>query len=315
MELYSFNQINIINRSNQYDVFIASTGYEIRASFLAKQEIKANRKIVLAFEDNKDHPNRMLNDSIFEKYNFEFIKISGSDDDEILSLFKSIVLDHPYSELSILVDYSSMTRIWYGAIIYYLSHLQIENKKIRIYFSYSVSEFTPPPQIESETFNFYPINSFCHLSLPTKPTALIAGLGYEKKRVFGLREYFDAEALFLFYTDKNSFTEYVLEKNKEVIESVKETHIFPYTLTDVTYTKMLLQDLCEELKNRFRIIIAPCGPKPFTLLSFIIASNIPNIDVWRISASDNDNLISERKENGEIITIELVYEGSTNNPS
>ncbi|GHT05522.1 hypothetical protein FACS189440_08700 [Bacteroidia bacterium] len=308
MKLQSFIQVNNLNADFVFDIFIASCGYEPRASFLAQQGLKAQKQIVLAFEDNQEDEDRIHNDQIFEKLGFEFIKMKGSEYRSIFSLFESFIKDHTSIELSILIDYSSMTRMWYGAIVYFLTHLESSGKKIHLYLSYSVSTPGPPPEVETETLNFHPIDLYCQLSLPTKPTALIAGLGYEKKRIFGLREYFDAEALFLFYTDGNPFTKDVLKKNEEVLKSVKEENIFPYTLTDLNHMKMLLQDLCEDLKNDFRVIIAPCGPKPFTLLSFVIASQMPNIDVWRISAGDDENQVVKSKASGKLIIAELIFE-------
>ena len=310
MKLQSFIQKNNLNTDFVFDIFIASCGYEPRASFLAQQGIKARKQIVLAFEDNQEDPDRIRNNQIFEKLGFEFIKMRGGEYRSILSLFESFIQEHTSNELSVLIDYSSMTRMWYGAIVYFLTHLESCDKKIHLYLSYSIAEFIQPQEVETETFNFHPIDLYCQLSLPTNPTALIAGLGYEKKRIYGLREYFDAEALFLFYTDGNSFTGDVLKKNEEVLKSVKEENIFPYALTDLNHMKMLLQDLCNDLKNVFRVIIAPCGPKPFTLLSFIIASQMPNIDVWRISAGDDENQVAKSRASGDLIIAELIFEDS-----
>jgi hypothetical protein len=61
------------------------------------------------------------------------------------------------------------------------------------------------------------------------------------------------------------------------------------------------------------VIIAPCGPKPFTLFSFILASQIPNIDVWRISAGDDENQVIKPKAAGELIIVDLIFEDSKKN--
>jgi len=307
MELYSYKQFELNEKVNEFDLFIAATGYETRASFLAKKNINANKKIALAFKDNVNNSIRVKNDLFFKNNGFELIEISGSDDLTIIQIIQYNISLKLEDEYSILIDYSSMTRVLYGAIIKFINTISMGKRKLSIYFSYCVAKFTPLTEEESATFNFYPIKNYCNLSLPQKPTALIAGLGYEKKRVFGLREFFDAEALYIFYTGNNDYTNIVEEKNKEVLASVKVENTFQYQINDLVYTKMLLQDLCETLIQNFRIIIAPCGPKPFTLLSFIIANNIPNIDVWRISAGDDDSFIIDRKPSGEVITVELIY--------
>lgn len=46
----------------------------------------------------------------------------------------------------------------------------------------------------------------------------------------------------------------------------------------------MLTLFCDDLLRNYRVILAPCGPKPFTLLSLITAIKLPDIDVWRISS-------------------------------
>lgn len=307
MKLYSFRQVDIFGNPFEFDLFIAVSGYEQRASAIAAKGIKAKDRIVLAFEDNKDHPIRLINNDFFKAHGFKFISIKGNEDDVVIGLIDNYIRKQNKSSVNILIDYSSMTRILYGGIIKYFTSSASLNTNLKLYFSYSIAEYIDPPEIETDTFNFYPISSYCNLSLPTKATALIAGLGYEKKRVFGLREYFDAEALYLFYTEESLYTDIVKQKNQEVINSVSQGQIFPYILTDLVYTKMLLQDLCETLSKKFRVVIAPCGPKPFTFLSFLVSLNYPNIDVWRISAGDDDDAVVNRIPTGEVITAELIF--------
>ena len=65
---------------------------------------------------------------------------------------------------------------------------------------------------------------------------------------------------------------------------MKSENIFRFPIHDLIYTNFLLENLCKALLNDFRIIIAPCGPKPFALLAMINALKYENyIEVWRIS--------------------------------
>lgn len=60
----------------------------------------------------------------------------------------------------------------------------------------------------------------------------------------------------------------------------------------------------------FRIVIASCGPKPFTLISMLTASVLPDIDVWRISGNkgfDNAN----REPDGEVLCFFVEYSNET----
>jgi len=199
-----------------------------------------------------------------------------------------------------------MTRVWYGSIINYFKNLVIQNRQIIIYFAYSLAEYNKPNLKDSKTSHFEPIDGFCNLSVPSIPTALITGLGYEKNKAFGLKEFFDAELLYLFYTIDNEFTFSVLDKNKELIDRTSREYILPYNINDVLLTKTILLDLCSNLKKNFRIIIAPCGPKPFTIISFLVAAELGSIDVWRISGETVENNF-KAIPNGKIITFEICY--------
>ena len=77
MKLRSFTQINILDNDICFDAFIASTGYESRASFLAQKKIRSKRKFVIAFEDNYENENRLKNDMIFKENEFKFINTNG----------------------------------------------------------------------------------------------------------------------------------------------------------------------------------------------------------------------------------------------
>jgi hypothetical protein len=132
-------------------------------------------------------------------------------------------------------------------------------------------------------------------------------LGYETNRTFGLKEFFDAELMYLFYTESNEYTEYVIDRNKELLSITPPKCKISYNIKDILLTKTILYDLCTSLKNDFRIIIAPCGPKIFTLISFFIASEIDSIDVWRISSDDID-VHAKREPTGEVISCEILYE-------
>lgn len=308
MKTKYINQIDKNTLLNiEFDFVIAATGYESRASYIASllnDDLKCD-KIVIGFPDYKYENSRIENDRFFNKRKYKFIECDGAKSKEILTSIDNFILSCTKDDLSILVDYSSMTRNWYGAIINHFKLLYTSKKSIRVFYSYSAAEFYSAPEKESIISNFNPIPGYCNLSIPSCPTALITALGYDKNKAFGLREYFDAEVLYLFYTEGNKFSEIVKDRNEDIIKSTKPDFIFPFNMKDLLYTKSILYDLCVKISANYRIIIAPCGPKPFTLLSFLISSSIDLVDVWRISGIDYQ---ANRKPNGEVFTIEMFYE-------
>jgi len=296
-------------KKEKFDLIIVSSGYEARATYIASvinQNIKT-KKYVFSFNDYKDVEIRKKNDDFFKKLDYTSINLGGNDSTIIIDIIDEFIKSTNENTLSILIDYSSMTRIWYGSIINYFKHTIIENKSVRVYFSYSCAQLHEPIEKEFKISHFSPIDGFCSLSIPSVPTALITGLGYETNKTFGLKEFFDAELLYLFYTEGNKFTEFVFDKNRELLSKTHPRYKIPYNIRDILLTKTMLYDLCLSLKNDFRIIIAPCGPKIFTLISFFVASEIDSVDVWRISSDDID-VHAKREPNGEIISCEICYQ-------
>ena len=80
----------------------------------------------------------------------------------------------------------------------------------------------------------------------------------------------------------------VCENNKNLLSSIKSDNIFYYPLSNLKYAETLLSQLIKDLLDDFRIILAPSGPKPFTLISLLAAFRFENVDVWRISAGEEE---------------------------
>lgn len=292
----------------KFDLIIASSGYEIRASHIANVlNSNCTEKIVFSFSDHKSEKTRIENDLIFKKLNFNSFELTGNSNSKLTEVIDEFIKQSKSQTISILIDYSSMTRIWYGAIIKYLKQLKKENQIVKVFFSYSTAKFHEPPETDSKTSNFEPINGYCNLSIPLYPSALITGLGYERNKAFGLKEFFDAELLYLFYTKGNEYSKHVLQINQELIKRTPKSNVLSYSVNDLLLTKTILYELCSSLKENYRVIIAPLGPKPFTLVSFLVANELQSVDVWRISS--NDILEYNYCEpDGNIVTLEICYE-------
>lgn len=292
----------------QFDLFIACSGYEKRASFITTDlKIKANKKVCLSFRRLDDVLNRKDNDTLFMKSGFLILQSNIDSHIEIREVLESFITNYKSGTINILVDYSSMSRVWYSYILSFFDKLELD-LIVNVYFSYSQSYFSPPPEIEAYKSFISPIEGYYSILPPTKPTALIISLGYIKRQAFGLSEYFDAEP-YVFIAQNNEddlFYKAVIDNNKLLLSNVQENNIFKFSLSNLKYTESLLISLCKDLSSRYRIVIAPCGPKPFTLISFIACLKLNEIDVWRISASSNDAPV-DSIPTGEVITLKVEF--------
>jgi len=287
MKIKKTSQLVIDNiKDINFDIILSSSGYESRSKYLCETyQLYANKKVVLGFDNYTELPSRKTNDLAFKIAGYESILCSGDSEKEVFDSL-NFLLELKKDSINILVDYSSMTRIWYAAVLKFIMLNDLSRSAVNIFFSYSFSEFAFPPDEHSFNRHVGPIEGFYQISIPDRPTAVIIGLGYVESRAYGLAEYFDVEP-HLFIADSSVSDDYynhVILNNSDLLKTVKNDNVFIYPLDNMIYTETLVSHLCGELKNKYRIVLAPCGPKPFTLLCLVTALRNNFVDVWRISA-------------------------------
>ncbi len=294
-------------QSQLLDAFIGSSGYEPRSIYIPSLiSNNATQKFCLAFDKHLNKGQRKNNDYFFHKNGFRILRTSGDSISEINKVL-SDVLDLEKDEINIAIDYSSMTRVWYGYVLEKLAHLQL-TKTVNIFFCYSKGKYIKPPNLEVYHNDVSPIDGYYTISTPIKPIALIISLGYIKQQAFSLSEFFDAER-YLFLNKTREDDPYFIEvkgANEEIIKATPEENIFTYSLNNMLFSETVLEHLCRDLLTNHKVIIAPCGPKPFTLISFLLSLKLNGVDVWRISFGKND-LTLPYEASGEIVTYKVTF--------
>ena len=290
-----------------FDLVLTASGFESRGSFLMMHHssIKSKNRLVIGFDNFRDDIVRIANDKIFTSLGFKFVVCSGNEASPILRKLEEIFGDQSSKHINVLVDYSCMTRLWYAEILKFFSSK--ERSEIDLYFSYTVSKYVPPPNDPPLNKFVQPIEGFYSISVPVKPTALLVGLGYVSNRAYGLSEYFDVKP-FLFLNDASFNEEFhneVIQQNQELINDVPPSHIFEYPLNNLCFTETLLNHICLDLLRDYRVVLAPCGPKPFTLLSLVTSLRLENVDVWRISAGEDESPI-DRQPLGKVLILKCT---------
>ena len=183
------------------DVVICASGYEARARFAATQLPldKALIRGVIPFSGRKVL-SRAANDIFFGDHGFEHSKeLDGNDSVNAREIFGQWVnpLIRPGAVVKIVVDYSCMTRAWYGAFVKYVFELTASVSSLDLYFTYSPSQFSKPNP-PSPNAVAGPLRGFYSLRPLDKPIALVIGLGYEKMRC-GFMGIIDRQKRFILY--------------------------------------------------------------------------------------------------------------------
>jgi len=312
MTLKEARQVPAINWEDEKEtIFLAAAGYESRGPHAAERLLpKANdiEKLTFGFAENKAAA-RILVERKFASLGFRLIDdVPSASGLQLTQILSDKLRSSSGKQFRLIVDYSCMTKTWYGAIVRHLFDIKDNDTPIETYFVYSPARFAPPgpPGVNKIAGA---ISGFGHLSSPLKPSALILGLGYEAVRAMGLRDYIDPEVTIAFYTDPALDQKYraaVARNNSGLLTTLSPNVIFRYPVADLDYTNALLQNVALGLRDQYRVIVAPLGPKPFCLLSLILSAENNGIDVWRVSLGE-EITPQERVAAGMVLIYRLIF--------
>ncbi|MFP4366841.1 MAG: hypothetical protein ACLFQA_07080 [Bacteroidales bacterium] len=290
MDLIFAHQIGFDHLKDKYfNYFITASGYENRCTYLIDSiEIEAGNRITLAFDDKKDILFREKNDKRFYDEGFNFIEESANKKDRVTLLLDEIFESHIETEkISILIDYSCMSKIWYAGMLEYFISKELSINNLEVYFSYTSAVFSEPVNPEGKVMLNSPNGLLSANIQSEKPLALILGLGYER---FLTREIIDSinyKIIYVFYSDPafdSRYADRVTKNNRQILRCLPEEHIYRYPVEDFKETDSLLTSLTMKLRLNYRVSILPAGPKPFTLSSLLLAARYPDIEVWSIDS-------------------------------
>lgn len=312
MHLQSFSQVASEEAAGDAALFVAASGYEQRAPHAAEklQDLRAKRRIALGFMDRRVLA-REDNDRRFRRLGFEVMEAEGSEMRPLATLIESTVAaSKPGAKLRIVVDYTSMTRMWYAGVLRALAQERLgEVGSVTVDFVYSPSTYSRPHDVPPNE-SIAPIPGFSSLQLPRTPIALIVGLGYERDRALGLVEYVEPSRVVAFIADPGidpRFEEDVLANNAMLLARLSSEDIIRYPLMSIETTSRLLTAVSLPLlEDQCRVVVAPLGPKPFTLVALIGALAHRGMDVWRVSAGQRERPY-DREPEGSLIVGRAVF--------
>jgi hypothetical protein len=292
-------EINKLN-DKKFDVFILGGNHEGRVCTAYNEISKVNtveKAIMFCYSDS------------FKCRKKEIITKYIESQEQIFDILDSVVLNtDDRQEINIFIDYSCMTKYWYYSIIMYLANKDIALQRINAYFGYTPSKYSAPqkPKPNSE---IAPLPG--KYIIPTdKPKALIVCLGYEQNKAEGIINHLDPKCVYIFYTKPALDERFVstLEKNnKNVLTEFDKGKIITYPFDDLLYLERQLTAIYFLLKDEYSIIIAPLGPKPFTLVSMLMSVRYSDIDIWRVGSGSDINEYSRKPIENKFIITEVVF--------
>lgn len=256
-----------------FDLGVFASGYENRCThIISKLDIdKISSKLILGFNEYNGGKQRALNDKFFKDIGLTINAIS--DEDDIYELFNEINFNKA-GVIKIFIDYSSMSRNWYNAVISWFKYQENIKNDIEIYFGYSVGSY------ES---HFEPIMIKDIVSIPglegsdifNEKSVALFGIGYEGDAAFSVYDQLEPDILHLFSADANE-REKSLELNRELIKHTNG-RVEKIPINSVETGFRAIGEMVSGYINNSHITIVPMGPKPLSLASLLICHRFSQI--------------------------------------
>lgn len=263
-----------------YDLGAFASGFEARSIHVAQlvgPEL-ASSNVVLGFRDGVGVLSRDENDHYFAQ-NFgvavEVPKI-GEDEHCLSKRLEALLKLANGKAIRIFVDYSVMTRAWYGALLTwarfsdYSAPLEIDfvyayGKYLTDFSALGISEIVSLPGFEGVSGGY-------------RSTAAIFGLGFDKYATLAVYDRLEPDSVYCCVaqaseTDPNALR--VLEENSVILEAAVKT--FPLPLGDLDSAFRLMCEHVALLDQANHIVMVPMGPKTHVLATLLVALRMPTI--------------------------------------
>lgn len=296
MILDSVDGVSLGISARQYDLVLAASGFESRSrSILEALPSPGGRRVVVGFSEFRNDMARPANDRAFATAGYETICESGNSSAAIRSIMCGLLENAGFSSIRLLIDISSMTRVWYSAVVQCLRDAE-SSTPVVVDFVYFRGQY-PDDYVQAAPNEVVsPLVGFASFLPPALPTALVLGLGFDIERAVGLMEYLEprrtiglvAGTLVTPLGDSWSPDEFRI-RQADALEfyAPLSCDVLGYPLQRPGLTFSVLSSLVEGLKPHYRVVSVSLGPKMLGVLLLLISARFPDVSVWRVSAGRN----------------------------
>lgn len=299
----------------QYDAFLATVGYELRATYAARElSPPALRRVACAFADRQSG-SFAQNREWFAGNGFAVEQVPESQIATWTTAFlEDILAKAPDgSDLHLCVDISSMSRTRLACLLADVLRASRPNG-ISVDFVYSVAAWSPPSRIPEPICSAGAVLPFFAgwSSAPNLPIVVLVGLGYEPDKAVGAYEYLEAARVWTFIPlgDDPRYSHAVEHANSTLLARVPERQRISYRVDQPVACFGIVEAAASGLLEQARPVLLPFGPKIFALCCMLVACLHRDVPVWRISSGQLGEPV-ERTASGRIVALRARFEPST----
>ncbi len=270
-------------RQSKYDIALFSCGYEERCIDVATRLHKDNidNVIVLAFDQHKEDPVRVDSLNYFSESwtGFKLLEISQREISEIQKILSEIINKVNVRELKILIDYTSMSRAWYAAILNYLVNFCELRVTVDLIYATAVYKNL---DLNVELGELRIIPGCEGISLTKRYNAAIFMLGFDRygpQRLYNLLNPNKCFGIMAAPAATYDYENTCLEKNKDFISHYLggEDKLIKLPINSIATCYDNMSQMLSPLRSEYNVSIIPFGPKPHILAAILCSFNYPNV--------------------------------------
>ncbi|MGA2964542.1 MAG: hypothetical protein ABSD96_23005 [Candidatus Korobacteraceae bacterium] len=286
MNLYEIADVSFDAACQErYDVGFFASGYEERCAHIAQRldPAQIGRTVVLGFEEHSEDKTRKASNKMFvDRWHTPPWTAKADDDSFVFEILRSLSLSEG-SHVRIVVDYSSMSRLWYSAILNW-AKLVARGRRITIDFLYSVGQHQR---------NISPMVIRDILAIPglegrvsrRGQSVAVFGLGFDGLASLCVLDRLEPDVVYSFYADPAAFADYprrVRESNGEMVKHYSK-HVLRAPLSSIEQTYRRITELVIRHTGESAVNLVPMGPKPHVLAAILVALRLDEITCLRVS--------------------------------
>lgn len=284
MKLFSiedrqFNDVAV----GSYDVGVFCSGFETRCLHIPTKldKSKISRPLVLGFSESQLAVNREQNDKFYKNNWCEQIQIvAGNDDRQIYGELSKVVPQK--KQINFLVDYSSMSRLWYAALLNW-ARFQSNYEAITFDFCYSVGDYVREavPMVIRDILS---VPGFEGSWVGRPKTVVVFGIGFEGLAARCVFERLEPDIVYT-YMANPAASELALQRardeNSDLLKDAAIKLELPLYNVEVVFRS--LSELIRPHLYDSRITFVPMGPKPHVLGALLMGIRYPHVTNLRVS--------------------------------
>lgn len=261
-----------------YNLIFVASGFEERSTHLATHIPNENldQLKVIGFDDNRDTLSRAKNDKWFTERTRRPIHIPISTN-EVEQLIYGSLNSLTSDTVKIAVDYSAMTRDWYGRILTWARY-QTKFKEVTVDFFYSHGSYCSKFD-HLQIKDIVCVPGYEGVGAGARFTTAFFGLGFDGGATSTVGELIEADRTICFVARGGAVDPHadeVTSKNSEIIRESNADLIY-LPLSDVRRaTSILLENIGKYCNDSDKVLVIPMGPKPHILASLLACQIVPS---------------------------------------